>query len=49
MIIFEFDVDRGETREISWLGTTSVTGADKAHKDEIYEQLTAHDSFLTEE
>lgn len=46
MIIFEFDTDLGDTREIVWLGSTIVTGADKKEADNIYEQLVAHEAFL---
>ena len=48
MIIFEFDIDCGHTRQIIWLGGTSVTGADKEHTDEIYEQIAAHEAYLDE-
>lgn len=46
MIVFEAMTDQGDTREIMWLGCTSLTGADKNEADNIYEQLFAHEVFL---
>jgi len=45
MIIFEFNDDSSENREVWWLGGTTVTGVDKPHVDEIYEQLDAELAF----
>ena len=41
MIIFEFDLDSGQNRDIYWIGVTEVTKEDQNHIDEIYEQLDA--------
>lgn len=48
MIVFELDTDRGDTRDIIWLGCTSLTGSDRIEADNIYEQLVAHEIFLDE-
>ena len=48
MIIFEFETDNGQERDIYWLGSTAVTGEDEQHCDEIYEQIMAHESYLDE-
>lgn len=48
MIVFEFELDNGDFREIWWLGCTSCTGEDKENSDEIYEQLEAQTCLLTE-
>lgn len=46
MIIFEFDTDTGDSRQvIYWFGCTSITKEDKQHTDEIYEQLDAELAF----
>lgn len=49
MIIFEFSTDAGDTRDICWLGMTSITAEDKPEADNIYEQLAAHEAHLDEE
>lgn len=46
MIVFEFETDQGHTRDIFWLGTTSVTGADGSESDNIYEQLACEETGL---
>lgn len=46
MIVFELSTDSGKTRDIFWLGCTSVVGKDKEETDNIYEQLTAREVFL---
>ena len=48
MIIFEIATDKGDTRDIFWLGTTHITSEDKEETDNIYEQLVAHETFLDE-
>lgn len=48
MIIFKFSTDAGFNREIYWLGWTHISGEDKHHSDEIYEQIMAHESYLDE-
>lgn len=51
MIVFEFDYETHNSdgslkaRPTYWLGSTSVTGADSQHEDEIYEQLEAEVAF----
>lgn len=49
MIIFEFSSDAGDFRDITWLGSTHLTGADRLEADNIFEQLTAHEAHLDEE
>jgi hypothetical protein len=46
MIVFEFSTDGGDTRDIFWLGCTSVTSKDKEESDGIYEQIAAHEAHL---
>ncbi len=42
MIILELSEDLGSRNQVVyWLGTTSVTGKDEEHTDEIYQQLDA--------
>lgn len=46
MVIFELAIDTGHTRDIFWLGSTSIVGNDKEEADNIYEQLTAREAFF---
>lgn len=52
MIVFEFELETHgsdgilKKRPIFWLGSTSVTGKDEEHSDEIYEQINAHEAHL---
>jgi len=48
MIYFTFDWEIGMNRNIDYLGSTEITGADRPHSDEIYEQLDAITSGLVE-
>jgi hypothetical protein len=51
MITFEFDYETHNSdgsfkdRLIYWLISINVTGGDRAHEDEIYEQLEAEQVF----
>jgi hypothetical protein len=51
MIVFEFTDETHNNdgslkpRPVYWLGATFMTGTDKAHEDEIYEQLEANQVF----
>ncbi len=54
MIIFEFDYEthlngKPHKRKIWWLSTTSCIGKDEENSVEIYEQLDAEASGLTDE
>ncbi len=49
MIIFEFDTEivEGCDRILYWVGNMHVEGSDAEHENEIYEQLDAEVSGLT--
>jgi hypothetical protein len=46
VIVFELAMDKGNTRDVFWLGCTSLTGKDQVEADNIYEQLAAREVFF---
>jgi hypothetical protein len=52
MIILNFDYETHNSdgslkpRAIYWLGNTFISGVDRGHEDEIYEQLDCELAFL---
>ena len=48
MVVFEWDTDSVDGAVIFYIGSTSCTGEDEENANEIYQQLDAQASGLTD-